>query len=136
MTEQLKINVFALLLRRLAREMEGLSEEDIHAIVQDRSPILRKRLVGHSGKHHETLAAAPIDIDALLQRLRDLSDRDIGTQLIIQEVTSRSDLLKLAKVIDVPVVKRHTVAQIVEKIVDATIGFRTRSAAIRGESAD
>jgi hypothetical protein len=36
----------------------------------------------------------------------------------------------------VPVVKRHPVAQIVEKIVDATIGFRTRSAAIRGESAD
>lgn len=127
-----KSRLIAQLFRRLAREMEFLSDVDLERLINERRNILSPPNSNPPEKF-QLKTTSPLDIERVKQKLLELTDREQGERLLSSEVKNRVDLAKLARAIDVPVTKRHTVAQITDKIIEATIGYKTRSAAIRGD---
>jgi len=129
-----KSRLIAILFRKLANELEALSDSDLEALAHGKQNILSTRDPVRSQKQEsKEVAPGHVDIQIVRRQLEELSSREEGEKFLSTQVKHRADLVRLAKAIDIPVTKRHTVAQITEKIVEATIGFKTRSAAIRGE---
>lgn len=125
--------ILARLLRHLAREVESLSDEELAALAEMKLPLLGTIETGLAKGAQPEVPESALEVDAVVSRLKSLTTRADGEQFITRELRNRNDLLRVARALDIPVTKRHTVAQIEEKIVEATIGFRTRSAAIRGD---
>lgn len=68
----------------------------------------------------------------LKEELYNSDDKEGGFLLLEKHSLTRNQLAALAKLLDIPVTKRDSVEHVKRKIVDATIGFRLRSQAIRG----
>lgn len=78
----------------------------------------------------------PVLSDGLKQLKEELynsDDKEGGFLLLEKHSLTRNHLAALAKLLDIPVTKRDSVEHVRRKIVDATIGFRLRSQAIRGK---
>ena len=61
------------------------------------------------------------------------NSREEGAALLKEKCSTKEELTRLAKYLDLPVQKLDKIDQISERIIEATIGFRIRSAAIQGE---
>ncbi|MFI9156526.1 hypothetical protein [Kitasatospora aureofaciens] len=84
----------------------------------------------------ETKASAVIattDVDRLRADLSNASSREAGEEYLDDQKLSRADLLELARELDIPIRKGDNMKSIKEGIVEATIGYRLRSGAIRGD---
>jgi hypothetical protein len=68
------------------------------------------------------------------ETLHGLSTREEGDQYIESICRSKEDLIRIARYLDLPVQKKETIKQIKDKIIEFTIGFRVRSAAVQGKS--
>lgn len=69
-----------------------------------------------------------------VETLHKFSTRDEGERYLKDSYTLKEDLLKIARYLDLPVQKKETIQQIKDKIIESTIGFRIRSAAVQGTS--
>jgi uncharacterized protein YjiS (DUF1127 family) len=79
--------------------------------------------------------AARIDQDELSElpdRLRKLVSREEGMDLLDSLGLTRKDLERLARYMDLPVLREDDAARLRSKIVEASIGSRLNSQAIRG----
>jgi len=72
------------------------------------------------------------DFSTLITSLKAVGTRDAAYKLIEDSALTRSKLTQLARSLDLPMRGNDNVARIQEKIVEATIGFRLTSRAIRG----
>ncbi|WP_143136082.1 hypothetical protein [Burkholderia ubonensis] len=128
--------ILASLLRRIARELEGLSDADLQELDESVAPLLSRSGGGGKGRLEKSNAKLDFDVGELLGKLRALTSRDEGVSLLNQVAPTKDRLMMFAKALDLPVGKRNSNEEIIFKVVEATIGFRIRSAAIRGESSD
>ena len=123
----------ASILRRLAKEIESFSDEELKLLADQPTKFL-----GFSAPHERNSPPKAAALDgfeaaALVKLLRDLSSREAGLALLQEQVKGKERLVKVAKELDLPITNRLTTEQVLNKIIEATIGFRIRSAAIRGE---
>jgi hypothetical protein len=79
---------------------------------------------GRSWEQHELVA--------LSEQLRNLASRDEGLDLLCEAKLSKKDLERLARAMDLPVVREDNSDKLRNKIVEAYIGSRLNSRAIRG----
>lgn len=128
--------LLAALLSRLAKEISALNDEELRKLTRNSRPLLQitSQPLRASETPKKGRASSHTDISTIIRNLRALNSREAGEVLLRRETNGRSDLSKIAKAIDVPAPKGHTSDQIIETIVDATIGFRIRSAAVRGQA--
>jgi hypothetical protein len=61
-----------------------------------------------------------------------MSSREQGAQHLLSAAPTKTALQEVARYLDLPVRKSETIAELRERIVEATIGYRLRSRAIRG----
>jgi hypothetical protein len=135
-TTDLEDRLLLRVMRRLISELEVLSVDDLAALARHKGTILSTGTPSSQSPSAATKVDLTRDqIDTIRRRLDALPTREAGEQMLNAEVQGRSQLIQIAKAIDIPVNKRHTIQEIIEKIATATIGFRTRSAAIRGQDA-
>ena len=82
--------------------------------------------------------AVPLQAEQLSEiasRLRSLDSRAAGERLLREVAPSKSALEALARYLDVGVRREDRLDGLVRRIVEATIGFRLSSAAVRGRTA-
>lgn len=130
--------IFATLLRRIARELEGLSDAELHDLSESAAPLLASRKNAHRAQVGKAGEDKDFDfrVAEILDMLRDMSSREEGLSLVKRAAPTKGKLTALSKALDLPVGKRNLAEDIAEKIVESTIGFRIRSAAIRGGHGD
>ncbi|WP_334066250.1 hypothetical protein [Burkholderia cepacia] len=124
--------ILASLLRRFARELEALSDDELEELDESRGPLLAPRSGGARRRSDDANTVARSAIDGIIGRLRMLKARDEGVALLKQMAPTKEKLTVVAKALDLPVGKKNSNDEIAEKIVETTIGYRIRSAAIRG----
>lgn len=122
------------LLRDLAEKIQSLGEREfddlISGSVQMEVNISPK--VKEKGKEkREPISEA--QMSDIRHALELSSSREEGAALLKEKCSTKEELTRLAKHLDLPVQKLDKVGQISERIIEATIGFRIRSAAIQGE---
>jgi hypothetical protein len=120
------------LLRDLCRQLQSLSDDQI-AQVLDGHARLEVRVKAR--KKLQTSKRAQLTHEELLDlaaTLRSCQTREEGNSFLDQKISSKEDTTRLARVLDVPVQKTDTMEQIRARIIESTIGFRIRSAAVQG----
>lgn len=129
--KSLEKRVVVSLLRSFARQIHALEEEEFSRLVKGDWRIE----IGHgkSSRHRRAIArCSAAELQRLRSALASTASRESARELIEGVVHSREDLTELAKALDIPAPKRSSTEDLKERLIEATVGFRLRSAAIRG----
>lgn len=123
------------LLAELADAVGALPSRDLSRVLTGEARLVVRVVPAEdssarAGKDHakslsgETLRVA--------RHLESLDTREAGHAYLETVAATKADLLAIARHLDLPAQKRDSRARLQEKVVEATIGFRIRSAAIQG----
>lgn len=121
------------LLRAIADVIERSNVSDIESLTEAMSRggrNQRAKTSSGSGKQKDNAAA---DFSGLAARIIDSRDREEAKQIIEREGLTRKELTQLGQAHNVHIVKEDKVDLIETKIVEALVGSRLNSKAIRGE---
>jgi len=131
----------ARLLRLLADSIERSSPADFEALLAGEGIIrLVEKGLGRSKRGSQRShdwppkQATKTDLVVLADRLRRLQSRDEGLDLLENSSLGKKQLEQLARLMDLPVAREDDVEHLRNKIVEASIGSRLNSQAIRGAS--
>jgi hypothetical protein len=122
------------LLRRLSEAVSSIPDSEFRDLALGNSRIM---LSQRARKHGRTKPIAGMSVDEIkkvVSHLQSLSSREDGLALLDERCKTKTNLMKFARVLDLPVDHEDTVEKLRDKIVEATIGFRLRSEAIRGNT--
>lgn len=121
------------LLRELARQIQSMDGDAVIEILSGKAK-LEVSIVGKK-KTAQTKNPSNItdeDLRSLGELLRTTRTRDEGNRLLDEKFMSKNDMSRLARLLDLPVQKTDSVEQIRARVIESTIGFRIRSAAVQG----
>lgn len=128
-----KKDVFVGLLRDLAKQVQALDEKEFDDLLTGTSRIeLRITSQGKERVQSKKARISEAYLPQIRSTLENMATREEGTEFLENACRSKEDLIRLAKYIDIPVQKTDNVSQLRERIIEATIGYRLRSAAIQG----
>lgn len=121
------------LLRELARQIHSMDAGEYGEMISGTAK-LEVRVVGtkKQAQNPKHSRLSDDEMHDLVETLRMTRTRDEGHQLLDQRIRSKHDMARLAKKLDVPVQKSDSNDQIRARVIESTIGFRIRSAAIQG----
>ena len=122
----------ARLLRALAALVEKSDPDEVAAFLRSRVTALSSGAERHVQKGTSARATALPDLPKLAQQLRALNSRDEGHALLSSASLTRRELEKLGRLIETPILKTDNMERLTERIIEASIGSRLSSAAIRG----
>lgn len=132
---QKDVQLMAAILRELASQIEALRVEDVESILTGAKRFdIRITSTRNVVDEAKVIKRSENDLFEAIKTLHEMKTREEGERFLREKFNTKADLVLLAKAIDVPVYKTDTVEMVAEKIVEATIGFRTRSAAVQGGS--
>jgi hypothetical protein len=114
--------------RRVAIFLRTLTDKDIDDLVAGR---VRLTLAAPPAKRSTPRTVEKIDIEALRRELSTKATREDGMSLLDSLGLTRESLRQVAATLDIPTPKTDTVARLKDRIIEATIGYRLRSEAIR-----
>jgi hypothetical protein len=112
--------------------LQSLSPEQVEDLVAGRSRIsLVGREAGRAPKIREKYSG--VDYRRIREDLSNASSREVGEEYLEAQKLSRANLQAFARTLDIPVRKGDDMKAIREGIIEAIIGYRLRSGAIRGD---
>lgn len=125
---------FVALLHDLARQMQAMDDVEFEKILSGDLKI-EIRVAGGSQeqKRRKKKTHSPEDTARLCNALRRTNTREQARELIDNALHTKDQLLELARALDIPVPKTVNMEHLKTRLVEATVGFRIRSAAVRGE---
>jgi len=128
----------AKLLRRLADDLLSLPDADYRDLLDGRLHLAfsRKGTSQPRKKCRDAIMADKHALADIAAELQQLSDREAGLSLVRRRCRTKTCLEQIARFLDLPVRREDTTEALQEKIIEATIGFRLRSQAIRGKTSD
>ena len=123
------------LLRDLARQIQSLEAGEVDDVLAGAAKLHVR--VENGKRPRKTKPRKPVDdeLQQVARDLRELTTREEGEKLLDERASSKDDMVRLARILDLPVQKSDTVQQLRSRLIESTIGFRLRSAAIQGTSA-
>lgn len=123
------------MLRACADCLSELPASEVDAVINGELE-LRVTTVGKKSRRKKQHAAVleADQLSAIVSRLRSLDSRAAGERLLREVAPSKSALEVLARHLDIGVRREDRLDGLVRRIIEATIGFRLSSAAIRGHT--
>jgi len=120
-------------LEEIIRLIEETNDSQLEALVSGRARIEFNICPVDKENDGNKKDVPPSDLEKKAsETLQAFNSRDEGIRYLDAMCTTKNDLIKIARYLDLPVQKKETIKQIRDKIIEATIGFRVRSAAIQG----
>lgn len=122
-------------LRAIAKTIASLSDEELTALAQGRATLKLERSAYSSRQVEMALEkrdAQKFNYSKLRDELREVESTEMGFNIISEAQLSRSELEQTARSLDLPVMKQDSTRRLEEKIVEALIGSRLNSRAVRG----
>lgn len=121
------------ILRQVSNFLKRLTREEIEGLSSGQ---LRLACVSPRQKRQSSniIAVDTVDPEQLRSILSSMDSRDSGYEYLENLGLNKDKLRRLALGLDLPAPHSDTVDKIKDRIIEATIGYRIRSEAIRGES--
>ena len=117
------------LLQLIQKELNNLSEDEIDSLLSGEAKL---ELIIKSKLKRKSIETN-IDLHKLESELRELNNRDAGINLLAKTFSTKEELEKFARQLDLPVLKGDKVDLLRKKIVEATIGYKLRSDSIQNK---
>ena len=124
---------FAALLHDLARQVATMDDDKFEKLLSGESR-LEVHVAGesHKEKREKRKRTSMEDLQRLHNSLRNTETREQARELIDGCLYTKEDLFQFARLLDVPFPKTATIDNLKVRLVEATVGFRIRSAAVQG----
>ena len=124
---------FVSLLRDFARQIQAMDDAQIERILAGELRIEVRAPEKERAKAHENKAScSDREIELLRRELQEAGSREQARVLIDRYLHSKADLVHFARVLDIPAPQKSSSDDIKTRLVESTVGYRLRSAAIRG----
>ncbi len=120
------------LLRRFASQLQAMDDEDFSRILSGEKFEIRLREKREPKRAKSDTQTKSIAFDQLRQELVKAKSRKEARELIEENIQDQVSLLAFAQHIEVPIPKSASSEKIKDRLVEATVGYQFRSAAIRG----
>ena len=121
---------FASFLRQLMRQVEGMDDAEFKRFFAGQFNI---ELRAPRARRVPKAACTDELVEKLKSTLDRAGTREEARKLIDRSLHTKSDLMRLAQVLDIPAPKRATSEELRDRLVEATVGYRIRSAVVRGD---
>ncbi len=126
----------ARLLRALATLVEASGPEEVASLLEGQGALSKGRRRYTSEEARLPLESAtqlPPDLPKLAESLQSLKSRDEGLYVLSSASLTRKELEGLGRLLGTPILKTDNMERLAEKIIEASIGSRLTSEAIRGD---
>ncbi len=123
--------MFSVVLFKLSKEIKKLDDNSLTRVVNGQAK-LKLQVIEKAKKQSQT-TQSDIEIKEIALKLNGMTSNDEGMLLLKERCKRKADLQMLAQHLDISFSKRDTIPQLTEKIIDSTIGYRTRAAAIQNQ---
>jgi len=126
----------ARLLRALASLVESSSPDEVATFLEGQASLSRGKRRHASEDDRlplDVTPPVPADLPKLAENLHSLSSRDEGLSLLSSASLTRRELEALGRLLGTPILKTDNMERLTEKIIEASIGSRLTSEAIRGD---
>ena len=120
------------LFRNFARQIQAMDEETVSRILEGGFRI-DADLPSKPKQARKKSACSDEQLRDLREALSKVDSHEEAKWAIGNSLTSRAQLVSFARALDVPAPTNSTSDELTDRLVEATVGFRVRSAAIRGE---
>lgn len=117
----------------LAELTKALKSQSAHALPDLHEKIFPKKRGPSRRQEPEKKLARTID-EETAKRFSEFSSRESLHRYLQKEYPEKLSIANLARSISVPVTKADNYESLIDKIIDATVGYRLRSKAIRGRN--
>lgn len=124
------------LLRDLARQIQAMDDSEVESVLAGQSRIEIRPPVAKPEGSRTRSRCADKDLARLQYRLRHTDTRQRARDLIDELLHTKAELTRFARALDIPVPKSISSEQIKDRLVEGTVGYRLRSAAIRGNATE
>lgn len=115
--------------------LERSSPADVEALIFGQAElVISNRGNRHQPKRdaaHVQMAGSP-KLEALAAQFRTVASRDEGLDLLTRADLTKKELERLARLMDLPVLREDDAERLRQKIVEQSIGARLNSRAVRG----
>lgn len=118
---------FSLLLKILEESVEKLSEQDLAGLIKGEVILVPKKV--ESKKEFEI---GELKYQNIILQLADAKDRKQAESILLDSNILKKDLIVISDLLEVYVSKNDTKEKMIEKIIEATVGAKSRSVAIKG----
>lgn len=124
---------FVSLLREFARQIQAMDDAQIERIlagelrIEVRAPE-KDRTKAREGKAR----CSNLEMELLRRELQEAGSREQARVLIDRHLHSKADLVHFARMLDISVPQKSSSDDIKTRLVESTVGYRLRSAAVRG----
>lgn len=119
-----------LLLRRLADAIERLSADEQSRLL-DTAYEIELRPVRRRQKS-SSIGEPELDISRLVSDLSAFDSRERALHHLIEVASTRVQVERVARFLDIPIAKHDKVEMLRDRVIEATVGSRLRSIAIKG----
>jgi len=117
-------------IRRVAKALERMTEDELSRLTDPNCEI-EIRVIRRRSKE-EAPAGAALDLNEIVTKLTMLPSRGDASTFLESTFETKRTLDQIARHLDVPVLKQDKVETLRDKIIEATVGARLRSEAIKG----
>jgi hypothetical protein len=122
--------IFQVVFRELSKEIK-LNDEDIAKIVSGQAKF-KLQVIEKPARQSQT-TISNVDITDIAVKLNSMISNEEGMELLKERCKRKADLQMLAQHLNIPFKKKDTIIVLKEKIIESTIGYRTRAAAIQNQ---
>lgn len=120
-------------LRQVSKLISELGPAEIEAVARGEAK-LSLIFPAHGDWHRSNHSAHQenASLDRIQAELAEAASQEEGFAILDRAGLTRADLVNLAKAVDIPVMKSDTVKRLQEKLMEALVGSRLNSKAVRG----
>jgi hypothetical protein len=128
-------NTALAVLKAVTKFISTINEDDAEALASGTASLTLARAKKSSGQAELEMddpKTGTRNYDHLRDDLSAATSTDAGAAILHDAQLSRSELERLARLLDLPVMKQDSVGRLEEKVIEALIGSRLNSRAVRG----
>ena len=119
------------LLRDLASQIQKMDDSEIESVLAGESRLEIRPPQKKSKRQRTRNRYLDEESEKLQDALQNTDTREHARELIDSSLHTKEELTRFARVLDIPVPKSISSEQIKDRLVEGTVGYRLRSAAIR-----
>jgi len=121
----------ALFLQELAKQLKNLTEQQVQDVLNGKSK-LSLVVIDKEKSMQNRLPDENPQFEEITDYLKQLDSRESGLNYLQKYRFTKDYLQKLARFIDIPTQRTETKDELLQRIIEATIGYRLNSQAIQG----
>lgn len=123
------------LLRDFARQIQAMDDSEVENVLAGKWRLEIRPPIKNPEERRTRKRCSEEDFVWLREAMQNTDTREHARELIDRFLHTKADLTRLATVLDIPVPKNISSEHLKDRLVEGTVGYRLRSAAIRGKAA-